>query len=942
LSCIRNKFELIDGLEHFLNRHKAIISYMKLYVEPNFETRKIECKQNLELICIDDLSDKKLELDCANLIITKIEYNEMTYPGNITELGYISTNEKLIIQLPDILSKGAKFSLNIEYSGFPKRGFHFIDSVYNNHISDQAWTQGEMIESKYWFPCIDEPQIKFRREILVSVPKDFVVISNGKSSDSSEYKNDKKLYKWIEDSPNSTYLTSIVIGKFTVSEEMYNRNENERSNGKHKIKLIYCVPKDKSDRIKRTFEDTPKVLQFFESYLNFDYPYPKYAQTTVKDFEYGGMENTSCTTLQEEFLLDEHVHKNNDNYYLNPLGSSRSIIVHEIAHQWFGDLITFLDWNDTWLNEGFATYAEALYIEHINNNDKNEFFRYLILTQDPYNVEACNDYQRSLVANKYKYPDEIFDRHSYKKGAWILHMLRNYIGETNFKMSLKKYLEKYQYKNVKTSDFMKVLEEISGKDLDLFFKQWVYSPGHPEFAIAFDTKTNSIKVIQTQDKLFSFNLEIKISHVSNPKVSKIYSYNINERESIIPILYFEEMKYNETIEGEIKNRENSSHISKNDKGKIKNLWFTIDPELKILKEIKSYDIPISMIINQIENGETMIDRRQGILSLNNKSIGNEDYDQIIMLLKNVVLNDEFYWVSSIAASKLGEFGRYNIDNEKKLKSFNTIRDCLNIIQKSEKLGKNVILSNLITGLGNYISNIADYDPKATLFNELKNIAKDNNESYYIQGAALITLSNYRNKPVLEILQESISKENTFFDIIPQRAILGLSKFVNASQELKKTAINVLIKKTNLENSNPIRTIATRTLGTLDTRSGNSFLLDENKKINKDVFNILFNCLSDKWPHVRNEACSIFETMFEPDNQEISDVDKKKLLDKLELMANADIFLGTRKNAQLCLFAIRERTYTKIRERAKNEKEFNEYVVAKRKMRTKHVFGPIAI
>jgi aminopeptidase N len=919
-NCSRDKFELIDAIEHSLNKHKAIISYMKLYLEPNFDLRKIECKQMLELICINDIGDRKLELDCADLNISKIEYNEIEYPENISELGYFSSDEKLVIQLPNELSEGTKFSLNIEYYGYPKRGFHFIDSNHNGHVSEQAWTQGEMIESKYWFPCIDEPQLRFRREILVSVPKDFVVISNGKSSDPTDNKNDKKLFKWIEDSPNPAYLTSIVMGKLIKSEGTYSRNENNELNDKDKIKLIYCVPKDKRDRIERTFGETPRIMKFFESYFNFRYPYSKYAQTTVKDFEHGGMENTSCTTLQEEILLDERVFKNDDNYYFNPLGSYRSIIVHEIVHQWFGDLVTFLDWNDTWLNEGFATYGEALYIEYINNNNKNEFYRYLTLTQSQYTEEACNDYQRSIVTNRYKYPDELFDRHSYKKGAWILHMLRHHIGETNFKMTLKKYLEKYQYKNVKTSDFIKVLEEVSGEDLESFFKQWIYSPGHPELVITFDIKTNSI----------------------NPKILKTYSYNIKEREKIIPILDFGETMYIVTNEEDLTARENPNHISKIDKNKNKDMWFTIDPELKILKEIKLYEIPISMALNQIKNGDTIIDRRQGIISINNKSIDNENYDEIIEVLKDVIINDESYWISSIAASKLGEIGNYNIDKKIKIKSFDTIRECLNLTMNSEKLGNNVIISNLITALGNYIPNISDYDPENTLFNELRSIAEDDNESYYIQGSALITISNYKNKSALEILQKAIDKENTYNDIIPQRAISGLSKFVNASGELKKNAIKSLIIKTHTENSNSVRRSATNILGSMDITSGYSFFLEEDKKINEDVFKTLFNCLSDRWVYVRSSACANFETMLDPDKQAISNEEKKQLLDKLEQMANTDVSHDIRKNAQLCLFAIRDRTYNKIREKAKNEKEFNEYVSAKRRMRTKHVFGPTVI
>lgn len=762
-NCSRDRFELIDAIEHPLNKHKVIIKYMKLFIEPNFESKTIECKQFLELICIREINDRKFELDCADLDITKIDYNEIEYPENISELGYFCDNEKLIIQLPRYLSEGTKFSLNIEYHGKPKRGFHFIDKNNSEHLSDQAWTQGEMIESKYWFPCIDEPQMKFRREISVKVPKDLLVISNGKLYNTIEHNDDKKLIKWIEESPNPAYLTSIVIGKFIESQVIYNRSENE-TDPNHTIKLLYYVPETHEDKIKRTFEETPKIIKFFESYLNFQYPYSKYAQTTVKDFEYGGMENTSCTTLSEGILLDERVAKNNDNYYFNPLGSSLTTIVHEIMHQWFGDLITFLDWNDTWLNEGFATYGEALYIENINNNNKDEFYRYLSLTQSRYLEEACKDYQRSMVTYIYKYPDELFDRHAYKKGAWILHMLRKSLGETNFKMALTVYLEKYQYKNVNTSDFIKVLEEVSGENLKPFFQQWVYNPGHPELNITFEKTTNSIKITQTQDRLFDFTLDIKLSS-PNLKTPKIYSYRIKEREKVIP---FGESNNIKQINENYNQNENTVYVSNIEKDEDNNnLWFTIDPELKILKDIYFDEIPIRMTLNQIRNGDTIMDKRQGIISINKKTINNRNYDEIIEELKKLILNDKSYWISSIAASKLGEFSSYDIDNKLKSNTFDTIRQCLNRLKKSENLGNGVIISNLITALGNYISNISEYDPDDSLFKELKIIAEDDeNESYYIQGSALTTIAPYKNKQALEILEKATDKKNTFNDIIP--------------------------------------------------------------------------------------------------------------------------------------------------------------------------------
>ena len=207
-----------------------------------------------------------------------------------------------MIQLPYSLKKGTSFSVKIEYSATPHKGFHFVSSIdsINNTLSKQAWTQGEMIESKFWFPCIDDPKIKYPRQVSVTAPSEFVVVANGEPSDVIDADNNKRIHIWNEDHPNPAYLTSIVIGKFFESQESYQNEIN-----KNEIRLLYYVPEDKKDRLKRTFGSTLDSMKFFESYFGFPYPYSRYAQTTVKEFEYGGMENTTCTTLEEEILLDK-------------------------------------------------------------------------------------------------------------------------------------------------------------------------------------------------------------------------------------------------------------------------------------------------------------------------------------------------------------------------------------------------------------------------------------------------------------------------------------------------------------------------------------------------------------------------------------------------------------------------------------------------------------
>jgi len=447
---------------------------MRLSVEANLDEGKINCVEDLEIICDDDLQEPKIELDCADLNINKITYYDfhnlflnnlqLQSTQEVNDLGFLSSDEKLIIQLPYTQKKGTSFSLRIEYSATPRKGFHFVSSTdsVNNTVSKQAWTQGEMIESKFWFPCIDDPKIKYPRQLLVTAPDGFVVVANGEPGDVADIGNNKIIHPWKQDHPDATYLTSIVIGKFFESEEDY-----QNGNNNNKIKLLYYIPEDKKDRLKRTFDSTSDAMKFFESYFNFPYPYSRYAQTTVREFEYGGMENTTCTTLQEEILLDKKAAI--DNLYISPTTSSRSIIAHELAHQWFGDLVTCSDWSDIWLNEGFVTYCEALYIEHTDTDRKEEFYQYMEASSSLYFTESCKDYERPIVTNLYKYPDELFDRHSYKKGAWVLHMLRHIIKENNFRKGLKAYLETFQYKNANTQDFRKVLEQVSGVNLEPFF-----------------------------------------------------------------------------------------------------------------------------------------------------------------------------------------------------------------------------------------------------------------------------------------------------------------------------------------------------------------------------------------------------------------------------------------------------------------------------------------
>jgi aminopeptidase N len=872
---------------------------MKLHVEPNFELKEIKCFQSLQIFTLIDLTDKKVELDCVDVKVAKVSYKESDDSHNAVSVSYTLSNEKLTINLHKQIRRGTTFYLDIDYSAKPSLGFHFIhpDEYYQDK-NLQGWTQGEMVESRYWFPCIDDPQIKFPREVSVVVPEDFMVISNGKKEISSEASPDTisntKVYKWFEEIPDSVYLTSIVAGKFIETKEDYDR----------RIQLLYYVPHDRKQHAKRSFEGTSDMIKFFEIYFNVKYPYNKYSQVTVEDFEYGGMENTSCTTLEEEILLDEKAYI--DDYF------TKTVVSHELAHQWFGDLVTCKDWAHTWLNEGFATYCEALYIEH--SEGKDEFQYHLRRMARRYFTDACKSYRRPIVTKKYKYPDELFDSHSYQKAGCVLHMLRGLVGEAKFKEALAQYLEKFRTKNAGTDDLRMVFEEVSGKNLKEFFEQWLYKPGHPQLNIEFTDVSDSnhfgysIKVTQVQQQrkgeelYFSFPLEVK-AVFSDKKEPKFYKFNI------------------------LAQGQNTLDVPLTEEEKENIRWISIDPEFKIpLREILYYSFPnYVMLLNQLKYGGIAIEGIDAINGINFAQISDgEGRKKIIKELKNAILNDNLFWgVSAVAAVKLG-----SLKNDMAYEALKeSLWDSINIRNPRKRAR---IRTNIVFAIGNYIPYKQDAFDILNLILILKG-----DESYRVETAALTALSNYRDERSLNILKKAVDTPNTFNDIIPIAATTALSNFAqqNSYPASISEVISIITQKTKYGHSNALREAAVSGL--------NSFLLSD-QGINRDVFNTLYDLLKDKWYAVRLSACADFGKSFSRDNikkYNIEDELVNMVIDKLTEIAKSDLSSRVRRAAELSLKAIKEPPSAAITALA--AREIDEYRSSRSVAQKKRVLDPIS-
>jgi aminopeptidase N len=274
------------------------------------------------------------------------------------------------------------------------------------------------------------------------------------------------------------------------------------------LPLQYYVYPERREAAQKLFAQTPRMLELFEQKFGCAYPYAKYAQVLVDDFLFGAMENTSASTFTDRCLLDDRAALDFD---------YDDIVAHELAHHWWGDLVTCKDWTQIWLNESFATYSEFLWREQTQGRDEARF----LLFQDflIYLREDATSHRRPLVYNRYRFSEELMDRHAYEKGACVVDMLRWVLGEEAFFRSLAHYLKKFAHGVAETNDFKVAIEEATGHNLYWFFDNWLYGAGHPELAVSYEwqreNKLLKLSVKQVQElrdgvPVFHFPVEIEI------------------------------------------------------------------------------------------------------------------------------------------------------------------------------------------------------------------------------------------------------------------------------------------------------------------------------------------------------------------------------------------------------------------------------------------------
>ncbi|KAB8033146.1 M1 family metallopeptidase [Fluviispira multicolorata] len=434
-----------------------------------------------------DLSLKKLE---------KISYIECEFE---------STSEKLNVNIPKKIKAKQWFLLKIKYCTInPRSGIYFIHKNTQSHAKYNClWTQGQDVDTSYWFPCQNDPRLKITTDLEVTFPKEWNALSNGLKI-SEKIENNKKYQHWKMTKPHSPYLVALAAGEMEIYTDTWRKKE-----------ISILIPHEHKKQKEIILNETKEMLEFYSNYWNFEFPWEKYGQAFIADFMYGGMENTTLTINTDEALGPVQFSSGTD---------FRSILImHEMAHQWFGDLLTCKSWAHGWLNESFATHSELLWDEHVNGKVSGIFYARDVFLEDYLN--EANSYFRPTVCYQYEFPGEIFDAHLYQRSALFLNYLRDIFGEKTFQKIVNYYLTKFSYKAVDTFDFMNSIQECTGINAAPYFDNFIFRGGHPVLDVNVNLSPLNenfveIKIEQKQNiskefPLFQFETYIAIYYENN-------------------------------------------------------------------------------------------------------------------------------------------------------------------------------------------------------------------------------------------------------------------------------------------------------------------------------------------------------------------------------------------------------------------------------------------
>ncbi len=513
------------------------------------------------------------------------------------EKGVLRTRENVIV---------------IHYSCSPRRGIFFVGWNDETGLSErQIWTQGQGIDHRHWIPYKDDQTDKLTTEIIVTFGSSYQVVSNGELllKSKNEYNPAETVWHFGMKNPHPGYLMMLGIGKYA----------SKQTQSKSGIPLTQYYYPEKEEDYPWYYYKNEEIFNFMEKEIGVPFPWVNYKQVPVQDFQHGAMENTTATIFGDFFLVDEHAFNDRNYTYVN---------AHELAHQWFGNLVTAENSDHHWLHEGFATYYQWLSEKHLYGQDFFDWERY---------KAAQLVFEASKIDTVPLGNGKAGSSRFYQKGAWVLYMLDQELGHETFKKVVKHYLENNMYGVVNTETFNKSIRKVTGKDYSKFFERWVKMPGEPVFVV---------EQVYGDEKKATFQYEHDFAsyECSHLKLKGIYN---NGADTTIALACSDTMLKPVSRHGGEIIYIHSIALSDTRKNPFK--YWQWNSNMAILAQV-SETKPLEMWLAQYEGSKAMLDRYFAI-----KALWDFDLKEIEKTLISAFENEgEFFSIRAEALSQLLE------------------------------------------------------------------------------------------------------------------------------------------------------------------------------------------------------------------------------------------------------------------------------------------------
>ena len=736
------RFELPGAKPHYNPDRPGQVEHIFLDLNLDIPNQSCYGSCSIRLLPVRNGIDR-LTLDAVNLKIESVQVNEVTQK-------FEYDGEQLCIYLSQPTEIGHRLLIAIAYAAEkPQRGIYFIQpDKHYPHKPTQVWTQGEDEDSRYWFPCFDYPGQLSTSEIRVRIPQPLVAISNGELIDTVEEAK-YTTYHWSQQQIHPTYLMTLAVGDFAEIRDEW-----------HGKAVTYYVEKGREADAKRSMGKTPQMIEFLSEKYGYPYAFPKYAQVCVDDFIFGGMENTSTTLLTDRCLLDERAILDNRN--------TESLVVHELAHQWFGDLVVIKHWSHAWIKEGMASYSEVMWTQREYGDQEAAYYR--LSEARSYFSEDSSRYRRPMVTHVYREAIELYDRHIYEKGSCVYHMIRAELGDELFWQAVQTFVQDNAHQTVETIDLLRAIEKATGRNLAFLFDQYVYRGGHPDFKVAYawdgDANLAKVTVTQTQAEadskdLFNLRIPIGFGYKENPQLTT-FIVRVHEKEQSF---YFPLTQKPDFISFDVGNN--------------------------YLKTV-TLEYPISELKAQLEFDPHPISRIYAAEALAKKG-GLE----ATLALSSALKNDPFWGVRVEVAKELAEI---QLDQ-----AFDGLVVGLN---DPSPFVRRAVISSL--------SQIKTHNS----YKAVKSFVQDGDASYYVEAAACRTIAaiaaaHLEDKPhedkVIKLLKSVLEERAGWNEVVRSGAIAGLAEFKSS-----ETALNLLLEYTKSGIPQPLRLSAIRAVGKIST------------------------------------------------------------------------------------------------------------------------------